>query len=56
MDRMKAMAVLTAAVEAGSEKGLEIRIEALLVWGNVTEPVSFPLISESGDWTNSNGG
>ncbi len=47
---------VTANVQAGSEKGLEIRIEAMLVWGSVTEPVSFPLISESGDWTNSNGG
>jgi type VI secretion system lysozyme-like protein len=47
---------VTAAVEAGSEKGLEIRIEGMLVWGNVTEPVSFPLVSESGDWTDGNGG
>jgi type VI secretion system lysozyme-like protein len=45
---------VNASVQTGTEKALEIRIDGMLVWGNVTEPVSFPLVSEAGDWMDSN--
>jgi type VI secretion system protein ImpF len=47
---------VTVETRDGLEHSLAVRIEGSLVMGTVTEPVSFPLMSESGQWTERNGG